>query len=73
MFAVKIVLFSAASRQFPVILVSGLRQVGKTTLLQHAAEADRRYVTLDDPQARTLAESPTPITETVWAIPVSEI
>jgi len=56
MFAVKIVLFSAASRQFPVILVSGLRQVGKTTLLQHAAEADRRYVTLDDPQARTLAE-----------------
>lgn len=45
-----------ASRQFPVILVSGPRQVGKTTLLRHAAEADRRYVTLDDPQARTLAE-----------------
>ena len=45
----------AASRQFPVILVYGPRQVGKTTLLRHAAEADRRYVTLDDPQARTLA------------------
>ncbi len=47
---------AAASRQFPVILVPGPRQVGKTTLLRHAAEADRRYVTLDDPQARTLAE-----------------
>ena len=46
----------AASRQFPAILVSGPRQVGKTTLLQHTAEADRRYVTLDDPQARTLAK-----------------
>ena len=47
---------AAASRQFPVILVSGPRQVGKTTLLQHAADADRRYVTLDDPQARALAK-----------------
>ncbi len=46
---------AAASRQFPVILVPGPRQVGKTTLLRHAAEAGRRYVTLDDPQARTLA------------------
>lgn len=46
---------AAASRQFPVILVTGPRQVGKTTLLRHAAGTDRRYVTLDDPQARTLA------------------
>ena len=47
---------SNASRQFPVILVAGPRQVGKTTLLRHAAEAERRYVTLDDPQARALAK-----------------
>jgi len=46
---------AAASRQFPVILIPGPRQVGKTTLLRHAAGAERRYVTLDDPQARTLA------------------
>ena len=46
---------AAASRQFPVILIPGPRQVGKTTLLKHAATAERRYVTLDDPQARTLA------------------
>ena len=47
---------AAASRQFPVILIPGPRQVGKTTLLRHAADAERRYVTLDDPQARTLAK-----------------
>lgn len=47
---------AAASRQFPVILVLGPRQVGKTTLLRHVAEAGRRHVTLDDPQARTLAK-----------------
>jgi predicted AAA+ superfamily ATPase len=46
-----------ANRQFPVILVPGPRQVGKTTLLQHCAETDRRYVTLDDPQSRELAKS----------------
>lgn len=46
---------AAASRQFPVILIPGPRQVGKTTLLRHASGAERRYVTLDDPQARTLA------------------
>ena len=47
---------TAAGRQFPVILVTGPRQVGKTTLLQHAAAPGRRYVTLDDPQARILAK-----------------
>lgn len=45
-----------ARGQLPVLLVTGPRQVGKTTLLQHAAEPQRRYVTLDDPQARELAK-----------------
>ncbi len=44
-----------ASRQFPVLLLTGPRQVGKTTLLQHLAEQNRRYVTLDDPTSRALA------------------
>jgi predicted AAA+ superfamily ATPase len=44
-----------ASRQFPVLLVTGPRQVGKTTCLQHTARKDRAYVTLDDPQSRALA------------------
>src|SRR6266849_1000412 len=43
------------SSQFPVLLVTGPRQVGKTTLLRHIAEKRRRYVSLDDPTLRELA------------------
>jgi len=44
-----------AARQFPVLLLTGPRQVGKTTFLQHVCGKDRTYVTLDDPIARALA------------------
>lgn len=44
-----------ASRSFKCVLLSGPRQVGKTTLLRAIAESDRREVTLDDPAARQLA------------------
>lgn len=49
-----------ASRQFPVILLTGPRQVGKTTLLKALAEREdgpvpRRYVTLDNPMMLRLA------------------
>jgi uncharacterized protein len=44
-----------AAEQFPVLLLTGPRQVGKTTFLQHVAEPGRKYVTLDDPSIRTLA------------------
>jgi uncharacterized protein len=33
--------FKEASRQFPVLLVTGARQVGKTTFLRHASEPER--------------------------------
>lgn len=45
------------SNQFPALLVTGPRQVGKTTLLQHIADKNRRYVSLDDPTLRELAVS----------------
>lgn len=40
---------------FPVLLVTGPRQVGKTTLLERLAEPERKIVTLDDPDVRHLA------------------
>lgn len=40
---------------FPVLLITGARQVGKTTLLKHLAGDTRRYVTLDDPLVLSLA------------------
>lgn len=46
-----------ASRQFPVVLLTGPRQVGKTTLLQNVREKRREYVTLDDPVVRALAKT----------------
>ncbi len=45
-----------AGNQYPVLLVTGPRQVGKTTLLQHLCSEKRRYVTLDDPRVKVLAK-----------------
>ena len=51
------------SGMFPVLLVTGPRQVGKTTFLkklldeQKQAGKDRKYVTLDDPDIRYLAKT----------------
>ena len=44
------------SENFPVVLVTGARQVGKTTLLRSLCEPDRRYISLDDPLALALAK-----------------
>lgn len=45
------------SKTFKVLLLTGPRQVGKTTLLQNLAEEGREYVTLDDPDIRYLAKT----------------
>lgn len=45
-----------ALEQFPVVLVTGPRQAGKSTLLQHVLKG-YRYISLDDVLMRTLAES----------------
>ena len=46
------------SKEYPVVLVTGPRQVGKTTMLQKLMEGtDRGYVSLDDLHERTLAKT----------------
>lgn len=50
-------MIEAISATFPVLLVTGPRQVGKTTLLEDCAKGSRKYVTLDDPDQRQLAEN----------------
>ncbi len=44
------------STQYPVVMVCGQRQTGKSTMLRHIAEEDRKYVTFDDVKVRTLAK-----------------
>ncbi|MBI5091459.1 MAG: ATP-binding protein [Candidatus Hydrogenedentes bacterium] len=48
--------FPKAAAQFPVMLVNGARQVGKTTFLRRLAKSSRTYITLDDPMALSLAK-----------------
>ena len=46
------------TKEYPVVLVTGPRQVGKTTMLQKLMEGtDRSYVTLDDLNERNLART----------------
>ena len=44
-----------ASKYYPVVMVCGQRQVGKSTMLHHIKGPERRYVTLDDGNARRIA------------------
>ncbi len=45
------------NKTFPVLIVTGPRQVGKTTLLTKIAEKDRKIVSLDNPTIRAFAKS----------------
>lgn len=62
--------FLKASRFFPALLVTGARQVGKTTFLHSLAEPERRFVSLDVPDVQEaarkeprlfLADNPPPV------------
>ena len=45
------------SKSFPVLLLTGPRQVGKTTLFEICASQKMQYVTLDDLDVRDLAQN----------------
>lgn len=49
-------LIEALIKQFPAVLVTGPRQVGKSTLLQHISE-DYQYVTFDDPMLLSMTKN----------------
>jgi hypothetical protein len=63
------------SGRFPVVMLTGPRQVGKTTLLEMCAggveSAPRNYVTLDDLDARALAQSDPALFLQTWPAPVT--
>lgn len=51
-------IISQVTKEYPVILVTGPRQTGKTTMLQKMMEGtDRGYVTLDDLNERNIAKT----------------
>ena len=45
------------SQEYACILITGPRQVGKTTVLRQLMSSDRNYVTLDDLEERKLAKT----------------
>lgn len=49
------------SNAYPVIMVCGARQVGKSTMLYHIKEPARHYISLDDRNAKRLAENDPPL------------
>lgn len=49
--------FLAYSASFPVVLLTGMRQCGKSTMLAHLAKGAREIVTLDNLQDRALAQT----------------
>lgn len=46
-----------ASEHYPVVMVCGQRQTGKSTMLRHLAGPDRVYVSFDKLETRRLAEN----------------
>lgn len=44
------------SQDYACVLLTGPRQVGKTTLLRQLMQQNRNYVTLDDLEERRLAQ-----------------
>jgi predicted AAA+ superfamily ATPase len=59
------------SNSFPVLMVTGPRQVGKTTLLEMCSAGERAYVSLDDLEMRRLAQQDPALFLQTWPAPVT--
>ena len=44
------------SKNFKIVLITGMRQVGKTTIFKQICENNRKYVTLDNPKDLLMAK-----------------
>lgn len=60
----------AVSSEYSCILITGPRQVGKTTVLNQLMDSNREYVTLDDLQERKLAKSDPALFLQIHSLPV---
>ena len=59
----------AAAREFPVVVLTGPRQTGKSTLLTHLFPS-HAYVTLDDPMLQRLATDDPELFLSSYPVPV---
>lgn len=63
--------FLRMSSFFKVVLVTGARQVGKTTMLRHLAdEQNRTYVSMDNMMVRTLAKTDPVLFFQTYKVPI---
>ena len=46
-----------AGKGFPVVLLTGMRQIGKSWVMEHLHDKKRRYISLDDLNTRALAKT----------------
>jgi predicted AAA+ superfamily ATPase len=60
----------SAEKFFKIVLLTGMRQVGKTTFLRHISSKDRKYVTLDDPKTLLMAKNEPEIFFQKYAPPI---
>ncbi|MBR3611385.1 MAG: ATP-binding protein [Oscillospiraceae bacterium] len=60
----------ALSKEYSCVLITGPRQVGKTTVLKQLMNDDREYVTLDDLEERRLAKNDPALFLQLHSIPV---
>ncbi len=58
------------SNEYSCILITGPRQVGKTTVMKTLSQSDREYVTLDDLEERKLAKTDPALFLNIHKLPI---